>query len=225
MLPGFGVPWMPTPGADRPIQRVPSGLPGPGGTGLCAGGPRRVRRVPPRVHPLDDDVEAAARRRVGVLAGGDAERPPRLHAVVERERVRAAVDHDHGRLGLGQRQRLELLRRHAHRQPRVRVERVDDAPDELALVELPPVARAAPMYGLPWRRPSPSLAGARSIRAASFFAHARTAAPWTSTTSGRFVPGFAARACPTAPLTYGFASFAGSTRRRSLSICDRRAAC
>src|SRR6185369_11641632 len=25
---------MPTPGAERPIQRVPSGLPGPGGTGL-----------------------------------------------------------------------------------------------------------------------------------------------------------------------------------------------
>src|SRR5436190_12946947 len=29
-----GVPWMPTPGALRPIQRVPSGLPGPGGTGF-----------------------------------------------------------------------------------------------------------------------------------------------------------------------------------------------
>ena len=29
---------MPTPGAERPIQRVPSGLPGPGGTGFrpCA---------------------------------------------------------------------------------------------------------------------------------------------------------------------------------------------
>ena len=33
--PGFGVPWMPTPGADRPIQRVPSGLFGPGGIGFC----------------------------------------------------------------------------------------------------------------------------------------------------------------------------------------------
>src|SRR2546430_1050971 len=32
---GFGVPWMPTPGADRPIQRVPSGLLGPGGIGFC----------------------------------------------------------------------------------------------------------------------------------------------------------------------------------------------
>src|SRR5262245_25832470 len=29
-----GVPWIPTPGAERPIQRVPSGLPGPGGIGL-----------------------------------------------------------------------------------------------------------------------------------------------------------------------------------------------
>ena len=29
-----GVPCMPTPGAERPIQRVPSGLPGPGGTGF-----------------------------------------------------------------------------------------------------------------------------------------------------------------------------------------------
>src|ERR671934_2003668 len=29
----LGVPWMPTPGADRPIHRVPSGLLGPGGIG------------------------------------------------------------------------------------------------------------------------------------------------------------------------------------------------
>jgi hypothetical protein len=27
------VPWIPTYGAESPIQRVPSGLPGPGGTG------------------------------------------------------------------------------------------------------------------------------------------------------------------------------------------------
>src|SRR5436190_1428839 len=32
--PSSGVPWMPTPGALSPIQRVPSGLPGPGGTGF-----------------------------------------------------------------------------------------------------------------------------------------------------------------------------------------------
>src|ERR1041385_3904725 len=30
-----GVPWMPTPAASRPIQRVPSGLPGPGGIGFA----------------------------------------------------------------------------------------------------------------------------------------------------------------------------------------------
>ena len=30
---GAGVPWMPMPGADVPIQRVPSGFSGPGGTG------------------------------------------------------------------------------------------------------------------------------------------------------------------------------------------------
>src|SRR6476659_4760470 len=30
-----GVPWMPTYGADSPIQRVPSGLPGPGGIGFA----------------------------------------------------------------------------------------------------------------------------------------------------------------------------------------------
>ncbi len=42
---GSEVPWMPTPDVFRPIQRVPSGLPGPGGTGFspaaqasCVGG-------------------------------------------------------------------------------------------------------------------------------------------------------------------------------------------
>src|ERR1051326_2620331 len=35
-----GVPWIPTPAALSPIQRVPSGLPGPGGIGFrpCAHG-------------------------------------------------------------------------------------------------------------------------------------------------------------------------------------------
>src|ERR1051326_5871278 len=32
---GSSVPWRPTPGALSPIQRVPSGLFGPGGTGLA----------------------------------------------------------------------------------------------------------------------------------------------------------------------------------------------
>src|SRR5215211_8197666 len=31
-----GVPWIPTAGADKPIQRVPSGLPGPGGIGSAS---------------------------------------------------------------------------------------------------------------------------------------------------------------------------------------------
>jgi hypothetical protein len=31
-----GVPWIPTYGAVSPIQRVPSGLPGPGGIGLAS---------------------------------------------------------------------------------------------------------------------------------------------------------------------------------------------
>src|SRR5581483_4498351 len=31
---GSSVPWMPTPGTESPIQRVPSGLSGPGGTGF-----------------------------------------------------------------------------------------------------------------------------------------------------------------------------------------------
>jgi hypothetical protein len=30
-----GVPWIPTPDADSPIHRVPSGFPGPGGIGLA----------------------------------------------------------------------------------------------------------------------------------------------------------------------------------------------
>ena len=30
------MPWMPTAGAESPIQRVPSGLPGPGGIGSAS---------------------------------------------------------------------------------------------------------------------------------------------------------------------------------------------
>ena len=33
MEPAIGVPWMPMAGAEVPIQRVPSGLSTPGGTG------------------------------------------------------------------------------------------------------------------------------------------------------------------------------------------------
>ena len=58
------MPWMPTYGAEMPIQRVPSGLPGPGGIGSASGGPVGRRRVPPRVALHVDDLEGAERRRV-----------------------------------------------------------------------------------------------------------------------------------------------------------------
>ena len=96
--PGSSVPWIPTPGAERPIQRVPSGLFGPGGTGLRPGGPRVLgRRVPGRVDPLDDDRELAGRRRVDRLPGRDREdAPDRVVAVEERQPVGRPVDQDHG---------------------------------------------------------------------------------------------------------------------------------
>ena len=83
------MPWMPTAGDEIPIQRVPSGLPGPGRDRLRVLRPVGRRRVPPRVAPLDDDLEAAERRRVARLPGGDSERAPQLHPVVEIEPVRA----------------------------------------------------------------------------------------------------------------------------------------
>ncbi len=55
------------------------------------------RRVPPRVPPLDDDLEMAQRRRVDRLSGGDREDPHEADALVEVEAVGAAVDHDHRR--------------------------------------------------------------------------------------------------------------------------------
>ena len=84
---------MPTPGAERPIQRVPSGLPGPGRDRLQALRPRVVRRrVPPRVALLVDDPEDARRRRVDRLAGRDVEGADEPRRVEEPERVRGAVD-------------------------------------------------------------------------------------------------------------------------------------
>ena len=105
-----GVPWMPTPGDEIPIQRVPSGLPGPGRDRLLALRPVGVGRVPPRVLPLDDDLEAAERRRIARLAGGDAERAPRPHPVVEVEPVRAAPDDDDRAEALARDGRLDQLR-------------------------------------------------------------------------------------------------------------------
>src|SRR5439155_6879387 len=57
--------------------------------------PRRVRRVPPWVLPLDDDREAAERRRILMLAGCNREEAAIMRPLIEEELVRAAADHDH----------------------------------------------------------------------------------------------------------------------------------
>ena len=65
------------------------------------------------------------------------------------------------------------------------------------------------MYGLPSRSVSDAETLFRSKRFASRATTARTGAPWTETTRPTFVPGFAFHAFPTAPSTYGVASFFG----------------
>src|SRR6478735_3291695 len=54
---GSEVPWIPTPGALSPIQRVPSGFPGPGGTGWipCAHEALAVEQDEAVHAPVDDD--------------------------------------------------------------------------------------------------------------------------------------------------------------------------
>src|SRR4029453_15169347 len=54
-----------------------------------------MRRIPPRVSPLDDDLEAAEGRRILTLSRSDREEAPVLRPAVEQEAVRAAPDHDH----------------------------------------------------------------------------------------------------------------------------------
>ena len=76
---GSSVPWMPTPGRVQPHPARAERVVGPGRHGLQALRPGVLRRrVPPRVLPLDDDVEGAARRRVDRLAGRDREGAPEL---------------------------------------------------------------------------------------------------------------------------------------------------
>ena len=73
------MPWMPTPGARDAHPARAERVRRPGRHRLQPLRPRaRGRRVPPRVLPLDDDVEGAARRRVDRLAGRDGERAPEL---------------------------------------------------------------------------------------------------------------------------------------------------
>ena len=89
------MPWIPTPGRRQAHPPRPERVAGARRDRLGALRPRRVRRVPPRVPPLDDDREAAGRRRVGGLAGGDAERRHGFMPFVEVQRLRVAPDHDH----------------------------------------------------------------------------------------------------------------------------------
>ena len=81
---GSGVPWMPTAATLSPIHRVPSGLPGPGGTGSRPFGPVGIRRIPPGVALHHGDLEVAERRRVRRLPGGD-ERPRELWLALDLE--------------------------------------------------------------------------------------------------------------------------------------------
>src|SRR5919197_4804700 len=63
---------------------------------LQAARPGGVGRIPPRVPPLDDDVEAAERRRIAGLPGRNREDAPVAHGVVEVEPVGTAADDDYG---------------------------------------------------------------------------------------------------------------------------------
>ena len=88
---------MPTPGVDSPIQRVPSGFPGPGRDRLFALRPRRVRWQPPRVLLHVDDAEHSGRCRIDRLTGRDSELPHQTRALVVPQLVRTAANDDHRR--------------------------------------------------------------------------------------------------------------------------------
>ena len=105
-----GVPWMPTYGDEIPIQRVPSGFPGPGGIGFAPSAQAEPCGGYHHGFALHgDDLELADRGRVRGLARRDAERPLELVPVVEEELVRVALDHDRvAEVGLGH-GRLQLL--------------------------------------------------------------------------------------------------------------------
>ena len=170
---GSEVPWMPTPGALNPIQRVPSGLPGPGGTGLGPRGPRILRRwEPPRVPLLDDDLELAQRRRPRGLPGGDREDAHQVSAVVEVEAVQSSVDHD-DRLGPGPRRpRASSPGRRSPRDRRSRPRRGSASASGTAAARGPD-ARAV-KNGRLWRRRTLPATGARYVFFASAFTHFAT---------------------------------------------------
>ena len=90
------MPWMPTPGEEIPIQRVPSGFPGPGGIGSSSLAQSESGGYHHGFFHIEIDAEAAERGRVLGRAGGDAELALQAHPGVEREPVGAAADDDDG---------------------------------------------------------------------------------------------------------------------------------
>ena len=132
---------MPTPGGTEkahPARAERVARPGRHGLQALALPTRRPRRrIPPRVHPLDDDVERAGGGRVDRLAGRDGE-APQLPAVEVGEAVQAAVDQDHRPGHAACEARLDRGRLEVDRQARVGGERVDDARDHRAGLELAP---------------------------------------------------------------------------------------
>ena len=85
---------MPTPGAERPIHRVPRGLPGPGGIGSSPS----AQAESGGYHHGFRALTTIEKRPIGVgkarLADGDAHAADERSAPVERQRVSAAADHD-----------------------------------------------------------------------------------------------------------------------------------
>ena len=103
---------------------------------LLALRPRRVRRIPPRVLPLDDDREAAERRRILLLTGRHRKEATESHPAVEEQAVRVAPDHDDGAERAARHLRLDRLCGQPQLRPRDRAERRADVADRLTLVEL-----------------------------------------------------------------------------------------
>ncbi len=126
---GSGVPWMPTAATLRPIQRVPSGLPGPRRHGIETFGPVGIRRIPPRVALHHGDLEVAERRRVGRLPGGDGERPRELRLALDLEVLEllgVATDDDCGREERAHAARAHQLGHGGHRAAPVRSQCLHD---------------------------------------------------------------------------------------------------
>ena len=216
-----GVPWIPTYGAEIPIHRVPSGLPGPGRNGVGVLRPVGGRRIPPRVPLQGHDLVVAEGRRERGLTGGHAEPADELRVVEEEEPVRPP--HDHDRLvELG---RFDLRSRTANGR---RIGARLFVANAVRIVR--PVARrfsCRPSSDLTARGFNPSTTirasrASRSTRRPSRSTYRRTRAWETSTSSGTIAPGRATRArriafgtFACAPSTSGASSPSLRRRRRA----------